>query len=161
MDSASPVRAAIRALLDDHGVAYEEQTHGPTRTSAESAAARGVSQAIGGKSLLMKVDGVFGIYVLSAARQLHGRQLRQQRRARRYRFATTDELAALTGLVPGCIPPFGAPIFDLPLFCDPSVLANDRIAFNPGSLVDSILLPTADWQRIARPEVFPFSRLPE
>jgi len=156
--SDSPVRAAIRALLSEHSVPFDELSHEPTRTSAESAAARGVSTDIGGKSLLLKVDGVFGIYVLSASRQLHGNQLRKQRRARRYRFATGEELAAITGLVPGCVPPFGRPIFDLPLYCDPSVFEQARIAFNPGSLTDSILMATSDWRRLVQPLVFPFSR---
>jgi prolyl-tRNA editing enzyme YbaK/EbsC (Cys-tRNA(Pro) deacylase) len=63
------------------------------------------------------------------------------------RFATPEELRALTGLVPGCVPPFGRPILDLPLYVDESVLANDRIAFNAGLLTESFIMATADWRR--------------
>jgi Ala-tRNA(Pro) deacylase len=157
-DADSPVLHAIRALLRQAGVPFSEAHHEPTFTSEQSAAARGESTRIGGKSLVLKVDGEFGIYVLSAHLQLHSRQLRKQRGARRYRFATTEELQDLTGLVPGCVPPFGPPILDLPLFADPSVLANQRIAFNAGSLTDSVIMATTDWQALARPEWFPFSR---
>ena len=55
----------------------------------------------------------------------------------------------LTGLVPGAVPPFGEPILSLPLYVDASVLANERIAFNAGSLTDSIIMPIHDYRRIA------------
>ena len=65
----------------------------------------------------------------------------------------------LTGLVPGCIPPFGRPILPLDLYVDTSILANDRIAFNAGSLTDSIVMDRASYIEIARPtEIFQFSK---
>ena len=57
----------------------------------------------------------------------------------------------LTGLVPGSVPPFGRPILDLELVVDESVLANERIAFNAGSLTESVIMATEDWREIARP----------
>jgi len=43
------------------------------------------------------------------------------------------------------------------LFADPSIFENERIAFNAGSLADSIVMPVNDYRRIARPEVFRFA----
>jgi Ala-tRNA(Pro) deacylase len=63
----------------------------------------------------------------------------------------------LTGLVPGSVPPSGAPILLFPLYTDPSVFENERIAFNATSLTDSVMMPVADYRRPARPEVFRFS----
>ncbi len=34
---------------------------------------------------------------------------------------------------------------------------NDRIAFNAGSLTDSIIMQVADWERLARPQRFHFT----
>jgi Ala-tRNA(Pro) deacylase len=66
----------------------------------------------------------------------------------------------MTGLVPGSVPPFGVPIFSFPCFVDPSVLANERMAFNAGSLEDSIVMTTADYARVTGYESFPFTREP-
>ena len=59
------------------------------------------------------------------------------------------ELSERTGLVSGDVPPFGEPVLPFPLYADESVFENPRIAFNAGSLTDSIItigrasLPTA------------------
>jgi prolyl-tRNA editing enzyme YbaK/EbsC (Cys-tRNA(Pro) deacylase) len=143
-------RAVFEAIvrhLDALGVSYRHLHHAPTRTSEESAAARGESVSIGGKALVFKAADVFRLLVLSAARRTTSAGLRAAFGARRLRFATPDELRDLTGLVPGSVPPFGEPILRLPLYVDRSVLANDRIAFNAGLLTDSIIMATADWRR--------------
>jgi len=64
----------------------------------------------------------------------------------------------MTGLVPGSIPPFGRPILPFDLFADRSILANDKIAFNAGSLRDSIVMNVEDYVRVAKPEIFAFSQ---
>ncbi len=148
----------IRRLLSSEGAIFREVHHEPTRTSEESARARGESIEIGGKALLMKCGDDFRLFVLSAACKLDSAAIREQFGAKKSRFATPDELMQLTGLVPGSVPPFGRPILPYDLFVDESITRNERIAFNAGSLTDSIILPTADYLRIARPEaVFPFS----
>lgn len=146
----------IRALLRAEGVALREVRHAPTRTSEESALARGEALAIGGKALLLRVDGDFGLYVLSAACRLDSAALLRHHGARRSRFATPAELLALTGLLPGSVPPFGVPILPFPLHADESIVGQPRIAFNAGSLTDSMVIATADWLRVARPQVLRF-----
>ncbi|MGD1073682.1 MAG: YbaK/EbsC family protein [Bryobacteraceae bacterium] len=147
----------IRAWLNQQGVSLREIHHAPTRTSEESAAARDEQLRVGGKALLVKVDETFRLFVLSADRKLDSAAIRQHFGARKTRFATAEELIELTGLVPGSVPPFGAPILPFPLYADPSVFENDRIAFNAGSPTDSMVMPIADYRRAAAPEVFRFS----
>src|SRR5437899_3026708 len=122
----------IRAWLAAGDVPYREVHHGPTRTSEESALARGEALPVGGKRLLIKVDDTFRLFVLSADRKLDSSAIKRRFDARKTRFATPEELAELTGLVPGSLPPFGLPILPFPLFVDPSVFENERIAFNAG-----------------------------
>ena len=119
---------------------------------------RGEDLRIGGKALLIKVDDEFRLFVLSASLRVDSQAIRGHLSARRTRFATSEELAELTGLVPGAVPPFGRPILPFALHVDPSITENDRIAFNAGSLTDSIFLKVEDYLRVAQPEVFPFSR---
>ena len=150
---------AIRRLLREHGAEFSEMHHAPTRTSEEAAAARGESTRIGGKAIVAKVDKTFHVFVISAARQLHSTAIRKRLGASRFRFATPQELLDLTGVVPGCVPPFGRPILPLDLYVDTSIAENDRIAFNAGSLTDSMIMDRRTWMEIARPvDLFRFSR---
>ncbi len=149
---------AIRHLLVSHQVPFREVHHGPTYTSQQSAAARGEAVEIGGKAIVMKVDDTFHLFVLSAARSVDSGAIRKRLNARRSRFATPEELAQLTELVPGCVPPLGRPILDLDLYADEAMLQNQRIAFNAGSLTDSIIMGMSDYLRVAAPVVFAFSK---
>jgi prolyl-tRNA editing enzyme YbaK/EbsC (Cys-tRNA(Pro) deacylase) len=149
---------AIRELLASHRVTFREVHHQPTYTSEQSAAARGESVDIGGKAIVMKVDEAVHVFVLSAARSVDSSAIRRKLNARRSRFATPEELLQLTGLVPGSIPPFGRPVLDLDLYADDAMLTNERIAFNAGSLTDSIVMAMPDYLRVAAPLVFPFSK---
>ncbi len=143
----NPVQAAIVAHLGARGVEYRSIHHEATRTSEDSARVRGESMEIGGKSLVLKAADRFVVLVLSAALRAQSKGLRKALGVKRLRFANTDELLELTGCVPGCVPPFGRPIVDLPLLVDASILRNERIAFNAGSLTDSVVMARADWQR--------------
>jgi prolyl-tRNA editing enzyme YbaK/EbsC (Cys-tRNA(Pro) deacylase) len=153
------VLEAIRTLLRDHGVPFREVHHEPVRTSEQAAAARGEPIEIGGKAIVAKVGESFHVLVFSAARRLDSKRVRKRVGAQRFRFATPEELRDLTGLVPGSVPPFGHPILPLELFVDESILANERIAFNAGTLTDSIILDRESYLELARPSaVFRFSR---
>lgn len=151
------VHEKIRALLEEAGVSYRVVHHEPTRTSEESARVRGEDIRIGGKALVLKVGPDFKLFVLSAALKADSKRIKAHFGQREVRFATAEELLALTGLVPGAIPPFGRPVMPLDLFVDPSILGNDRIAFNAGSLTDSIIMSREDYVRIARPQVLAFA----
>jgi Ala-tRNA(Pro) deacylase len=148
----------ILECLDTAGVRVRRIEHAPTRTSQQSAAARGAPLRIGGKSLVLQHPGGFALFVLSAACELDSGAIRKKLGTRRLRFATRQELYDLTGLVPGCVPPFGPPVLPFDVHADPSVLANDEIAFNAGSLTESIIMPTDDWRRIVDPHIFDFAK---
>ena len=156
--SETPILSAIHAFLDASGCPYRAVHHAPAKTSEESAEARGESLKIGGKALLLKVDKDFRLFVMSAARQLDSGALRKQLRARKTRFASREELFEKTGLVPGSVPPFGEPILPFPLYVDESILENEKIAFNAGSLSDSVILAVRDYLEVAKPVILNFSR---
>lgn len=159
MDGESPVYDAIRAWLARERVSYRTLHHPPTHTSEESARERGEPLGVGGKALLVRVgDGDFRLCVLSAALKLDSAALKAAFGVKKLRFATAEELMQLTGLVPGSVPPFGNPVLPFELCVDESIAENDRIAFNAGSLTDSIIMATADYLRVARPRVLRFSR---
>lgn len=158
--SPSQTLDAIRALLTGRGIAFREVHHEATRTSEESARARGEPLEIGGKALVIKVDDVHRLFVLSAARSVDSAALKKHFGAKKIRFASEDELRTVTGFGPGEVPPFGRPIVDLDLYMDRSVEANERIAFNAGSLTDSIIMSVQDYVAVAQPQLLDFSKAP-
>ena len=148
---------ALCALLTREGVSYRTVHHAPTLTSEESARARGEDIRIGGKALVVKVGEDCRLFVLSAARNLDSLAIKHHFAVKKIRFASPEELLQLTGLVPGSVPPFGKPLLPFELFIDASILANEKIAFNAGSLTDSIIMPVVDYPCITRSKVFAFS----
>ena len=155
------VLSSIRAMLHANSADFRELHHAPTKTSTESAAVRGEPLEIGGKAILLKMNKEFGLFVMPAHCKLDSPAIKSELRVRKIRFATTAELAEKTGLVPGSVPPFGRPILPFDLYIDQRIEANDRIAFNAGSLTDSIIMSTADYLSTAQPvKVFSFSSLP-
>lgn len=108
---------------------------------------------IGGKSLVMKLGKQknFALFVVSGARRLNNWKVRQTVGVNRLRFATVDELFELTGLRPGCVPPFGRPVFDLPLYVDSATAAQDQIAFTLADHEQSAIMATSHWLDVVRP----------
>ncbi|MCG3138520.1 MAG: hypothetical protein HJJLKODD_02385 [Phycisphaerae bacterium] len=148
----------IREWLTVEGAKFREVHHAPTYTSEESAQARGEELRVGGKALLLKCGDDFRLFVISAALGLDSGKIRRYLNVRQTRFATKEELFELTGLVPGCVPPFGPPILPFPLYAEESIFTNDRIAFNAGSLTDSIILDINDYHRLAQATLFSFCK---
>ena len=150
----------ITALLSDRNIPFRAVHHAPTATSEESAKARGEEVRIGGKAIVMKVDDRFLLFVLSAALKVDSKKIKERFSAKSIRFASKEELFELTGLVPGSVPPFGKPVLPLDLFIDDSIAQNEKIAFNAGSLTDSIILSTADYFTLVEAERFSFAVAP-
>jgi Ala-tRNA(Pro) deacylase len=151
------VYGSIKGLLLKHDVRYREVVHAPTRTSEQSAKARGEDLSIGGKAILLKVGETFRLFVLSAAKKINSQKIKEHFGEKRLRFATPKELQEMTGLVPGSVPPFGRPVTNFDLCLDVSVTQNTKIAFNAGLLTTSIIMDMDDYLKIASPEVFEFS----
>ncbi len=150
---------SIRKWLSDNDVSFREVRHAPTRTSEESATARGEPLEIGGKALLVKLGAEFALFVIPADRRMNSAGVRGELGVRKLRFANTVELQDLTSLVPGSVPPFGRPILPFDLYVDAGIRENDKIAFNAGSLTDSVIMSTDDYFRLAQPvKVFSFTQ---
>jgi Ala-tRNA(Pro) deacylase len=158
MVMSQTILRTIHALLTAEGVAFCEVHHEPTYTSEESAQARGEELRTGGKALVLRGENAFALFVLPADRKIDSGAVRRTLGWRKLRFASREELFAATGLVPGSVPPFGQPVLPFPLYVDSGITENERIAFNAGSLTDSIILSVADYLRVARPAaIFGFS----
>ena len=145
----------ITKLLYEHQVKYLIKDHLPTRTSEESALHRDEPLKIGAKAMLLKIDTGFVMAVLPADKKIDSALLKKVLSSKSLRFATPEELKEITGLVPGSVPPFGA-LFNIPMLVDKSLLEEEYVAFNAGSLEKSIKMKTSDYVKIAQPALVSF-----
>jgi len=158
MSSDISVHERLVRHLVAAGVSFRQVHHEPTPTSADAARARGEPIGCGAKALLLKTGEKFRLFVLPADRKLDSALVKRQLGVDRLRFASKEELLALTGLVPGSVPPFGEPILPFELIADVAIgSVYPHVAFNAGSLTDSIIMSAADWARLAQPLRLPLT----
>jgi Ala-tRNA(Pro) deacylase len=146
-------------VLNRSEITYNVLRHDPVFTSEEAAHVRGTPLASGAKALICKVDSGFVMFVLPADRKLDGRAVRRSKGWRKVRFASTEEVAALTQLAPGAIPPFGS-LFGLRTLCDRQLGQNETINFNAGDHGISMSLRFSDYLLVEQPELGEFSDHP-
>ena len=138
-------------------MAFQIVEHAPVLTSAEAARVRGTPLEAGAKALVLQAPERAVHVVVPAHRRLDNARLRAVLGTRTLRFATPGELFALTGCVPGAVPPFGA-LFGLTAFVDRAVAERPDIAFNAGSTSVSILMRGVDFLRVANAAVHALAR---
>jgi Ala-tRNA(Pro) deacylase len=152
MNGDRSVLERIVRLLTEAGVGFRQVHHEPTPTSADAARVRGEPIGSGAKALLLKADDEFRLFVLPGDRRLDSASIKRQLGVDRLRFASREELLAQTGLVPGAVPPFGRPVLPFEVTADVTVgQVYPTVAFNAGSVTDSIIMSAADWDRVAKP----------
>ncbi|MCY3780288.1 MAG: hypothetical protein OXG78_08270 [Chloroflexi bacterium] len=156
------VTRRIVELLEAEGCWYETFHHQAVRTSEEAAAARpGYSLRQGAKAIILRVkrsnrDKFFVMLVFPADRKFDARRVKAHFGARDIRFASADEVSALTaGVQPGGVPPFGN-VFDLPVYAAPELFDLERIVFNAGDRRFSLAMRSADYRRLVCPVEFSF-----
>ena len=145
--------ARVRALLESEAVSHSVTVHEAGSTAEAIAAARGTPLEMGVKALLMKTRKEWVVIAIRAHQRTDNRKVRHALGAQKLRFANRDELGGF-GLVPGQVPPFGKPILPFRLVADQGITSLADLAFTAGTNTDSIVMPTADWQRLAKPEFF-------
>ena len=92
------------------------------------------------------------LFVMPANRKLDNKKVREHFDQRRIRFASIEEVLAITGLKPGSIPPFGR-LFNLDTVCDPLLGENNSINFNAGEHTRSVSMAFTDYVRIETPRL--------
>ena len=150
---------AVEKLLAFHKVEYKKTTHKPTRTSEESAEVRGATLASGAKAMLLKLekDSVFVLLVLSAARKILWKNVRQILGTKKINLASLEEAKTLTKCLPGAIPPFGK-IWGIKTYVDNSVFTQgSKINFNAGLRTTSISMDSEDYKKVENPIVCEFT----
>lgn len=136
-------------VLEIHGIEYELTMHEPVHTSEEAATIRGVDVRYGAKAMVCIADEQPVMLVLSGAKKIAMKQFKQQFRYERVRFATPEEVEAVTSVKIGAVPPFGS-LMDIKTYVDASMLGSSMMYFNPGRHDASIGMLYADYADVER-----------
>jgi Ala-tRNA(Pro) deacylase len=157
MGARTPVTEHLERWLREAGAAFEIVVHAPVDTSGEAALARSTRLEEGAKALVVRAEDRYLHLVLSAHLKADNALLRAILGTCKVRFATPEELSALTGCAPGAVPPFGN-LFGLTVLVDEELSRNERVAFNAGSNSVSVTMRREDLVRLSGATVCRFAR---
>jgi Ala-tRNA(Pro) deacylase len=126
---------------------------------------RGVSLASGAKAMFVKSGAPlphgspYALAVVSAAKGVSFTKLKKILGTKNLQLAPLDDVARLTGCVPGAVPPFGSLFPGVKTWADSSLQAQGpTINFNAGLRTHSVVgLSVADYLKIEKPEIADFS----
>ena len=157
-----PLVAKIIKILEENGFWFETFEHEPVRTSFEASKIRtGYNLEQGTKALIVKAyknsGDYFAMLIVRGSDKFDEKKVKDLLNIKEFRFAQEKEVVELTGgVLPGGVPPFGN-LFNLPVFVDEKVLANEKIVFNAGDKRFSIGMYSCDWLKLVKPEVAAFA----
>jgi Ala-tRNA(Pro) deacylase len=143
----------LHALLDDHGIAYEVETHPRAVTAQRLAAAEGISGYDVAKPVLLAIGGELAMVVVPGAEIVDLERASEVLGNNDVRLATEDEFVAVfDDCEPGAEPPFGT-LYGIPTFLDEDLRARDHLVCRDGSHTETITITMADYLRLVSPEI--------
>ena len=151
------ISARLKDFLDERKIPYSVMTH----TTAYTAQGAAVTMQISGKELAKTVVLWAGdkmiLAVLPAPNHVRLDQLAAEL-GKPVRLAGEQEFS---DLFPDCelgaMPPFGS-LYNLPVYVDESLAADEMIVFNAGTHRDAIRMRYGDFVGLAKPTVCSFAR---
>ena len=153
----SDIHERLRELLDREGAEYRVIEHEPEGRTEVISKIRGnrVDQAI--KSIVVQVritrkENRYCMVNVPGDRRVDMEAVRAHLAADSVAVAKREKAEELTGCVIGSIPPFSFSD-QLAVLADPLIRENDEVVFNAGRLDRSIFMKSADYVRIAKPEL--------
>lgn len=158
-----PVAKRITDLLERNHCSYRTFEHAPVRTSEEAAKLRPeFTLHQGAKALIVKIknadkEKAFVMLVFPADLKFDAKKVKSLLGSKELSFATEEEVRSVTGGVQvGGVPPFGN-LFNLPVFVDEALFANETIIFNAGDRSFSVAMKSADYGKFASPRISQFT----
>jgi Ala-tRNA(Pro) deacylase len=146
----------IAKFLKKQKVKFQLRHHPARYTAQEVAAAEHITGEEVAKVVIVKADDAFAMCVLPATYVLDMKRAKKALGAKSVRLATEEEIG---GLFPDCevgaMPPFGAE-YNLPVYVEEHLSADEQILVPAGTHEDSVLLAWADYERLAQPKVASF-----
>jgi len=153
-----PVVHQILELIKSKGCWFEYFEHQSVRTSEEAAQVRtGYTLSQGAKALIIRVkrnqERQFVMLVVPGDQKFDKFKVREILESSDLRFATENEVSAITkGVQLGGIPPFGN-LFGLKVIADQALFNQKVIIFNAGDKRFSVAIKSEDFKELVQPVV--------
>jgi Ala-tRNA(Pro) deacylase len=143
----------LRDYLDENRISYTHCTHRLAYTAQEIAAAQHVPGREMAKTIVLKVDHQYAMLILPAVMKIDLKTLRDELPYKHVELATEKEFASLfPDSEVGAMAPLGN-LYNLPVYVDKSLTADEEIVFNAGTHIDTIRMSFADFTRLTQPSI--------
>jgi Ala-tRNA(Pro) deacylase len=147
----------LKNFLDENQIPYSVMTHIRAYTAQGAAATMQISGKELAKTVVLSAGEEMILAVLPAPNHVRLDKLADEM-GKPVRLATEQEFSSLfPDCEPGAMPPFGS-LYNLPVYVDESLAADEAIVFNAGTHRDAIRMRYADFVRLAKPTVCSFAR---
>jgi Ala-tRNA(Pro) deacylase len=151
------ISTRLKSFLDETQIPYSVMTHTAAYTAQSAAAAMQISGKELAKSVVLWTGEEMILAVLPAPNHVRLDKLAVEV-GKPVRLATEQEF---NSLFPDCelgaMPPFGS-LYNLAVYVDESLAADEAIVFNAGTHRDAIRIRYDDFVRLARPKVCSFAQ---
>ena len=143
----------IKRFLEENDVAYTRIEHEVAYTAQETAALAHIPGREVAKTVMVRIDGVLAMAILPATNRLSKERLKGVAHAREVTMASEQDFK---DMFPDCelgaMPPLGN-LYDLKVYVDKSLAADEQIAFNAGTHAELIQISYHDFERLVRPVI--------
>ena len=151
------ISARLKSFLDENQIPYSVMTHMRAYTAQGAAATMQISGKELAKTVVLWTGEGMILAVLPAPNHVRLDKLAVEV-GKPVRLATEQEFSSLfPDCELGAMPPFG-PLYNLAVYADASLAADEAIVFNAGTHRDAIRIRYDDFVRLAKPRVCSFAQ---
>jgi len=147
----------LKGFLDENQIPYTVLTHATAHTAQGAAATMQISGKELAKTVVLWTGEEMILAVLPAPNHVRFEKLAAEV-GKSVRLATEQEFSSLfPDCELGAMPPFGS-LYNLAVYVDESLAADEAIVFNAGTHRDAIRMRYDDFVRVAKPQVCSFAQ---
>ena len=151
------ISTRLKSFLDENQILYSVMTHSTAYTAQSAAATMQISGRELAKTVVLWAGEEMILAVLPAPNHVRLDKLAAET-GKSVRLATEQEFS---NLFPDCelgaMPPFGS-LYNLPVYVDGSLAADEAIFFDAGTHRDAIRMRYDDFVNLAKPRVCSFAQ---
>jgi Ala-tRNA(Pro) deacylase len=150
------ISTRLKSFLDENQIPYPVMTHTKAYTAQGAAATMQISGKELAKTVVLWASEEMILAVLPAPKHVRLDKLAATV-GNSVRLATEVEFSSLfLDCELGAMPPFGS-LYNLPVYVDEALAADEAIVFNAGTHRDAIRMRYDDFVRLAKPRVCSFT----
>lgn len=136
----------IIRLLDSHNISYDEINHEVSTSCDHSKQLRidAWLEWLWSKNIVFHSEWRFYIVVTHGDKRINAKRFKKEFWSKNIRFATADEIKGVINWTIWCIPSFGYPNEEIPMYVDSEIFSAEYFMFNPGEPEKTIRVQTWD-----------------